>query len=660
MKHKDMGKAWKKIAAVVLTAAMVFGTAGAVFATSPSPVPGSAEAELADASVVDNSAISEDSFQITITDTQTTNSTAHTYRAYQIFTGDLKHKLNQDGSVDESHYDDDNKTLSNINWGSGVNMTAAGYTALESALEATAGSFASAQDVAKALDGATATKARAFADAIKPYLTEEFKIGTAAKKENPNAETANVVIKDLDPGYYLVMDTPDSLANAEDEAYTKYILQVLGNVTMKAKASIPSVEKKVQDTNDSLDATANTDDYNSTGAAIWKDSADYDIGDKVPFKLTATLADNVSSYKKYHITFVDTLESGKFDAISELTIKIDGVAIGSVTGYEVTAKTVTPVAAGDYVGDTNLTTSGFTRTVQFEPQTGDDYLPADLDGAEVTVEFTATLGVGANIGQSGNVNTVQLEYSNNPNPEDTVIVFTYQTIIHKKGPSNADLEGADFRLEKKIKSYTITAGDVGKLGYYQEGNQLLAVADTGKTYVRTTTGSILLVDVADKELNGNVEITVSPVAENGLYHDVWMTVDQDESSTSDSKFVWKGIDDGEYMLTEIQTPTGYNSVAPQTFTVEATHAPEAADLDKETKKYNGNNYVISELKPAAAANAVVTGTVSTGTLEGNVENKPGAVLPSTGGVGTTMFYVIGAILVIGAGVVLVTRRRMAK
>ncbi len=42
-----------------------------------------------------------------------------------------------------------------------------------------------------------------------------------------------------------------------------------------------------------------------------------------------------------------------------------------------------------------------------------------------------------------------------------------------------------------------------------------------------------------------------------------------------------------------------------------------------------------------------------------VENESGAELPSTGGIGTTMFYVIGAILVIGAGVVLVTRRRMS-
>lgn len=60
---------------------------------------------------------------------------------------------------------------------------------------------------------------------------------------------------------------------------------------------------------------------------------------------------------------------------------------------------------------------------------------------------------------------------------------------------------------------------------------------------------------------------------------------------------------------------------------------------------------------------VMTGTGSdatpTGELDADIENKQGAELPSTGGIGTTIFYILGAILVLGAGIVLVTRRRMS-
>ena len=55
----------------------------------------------------------------------------------------------------------------------------------------------------------------------------------------------------------------------------------------------------------------------------------------------------------------------------------------------------------------------------------------------------------------------------------------------------------------------------------------------------------------------------------------------------------------------------------------------------------------------------MTKNVADGSLTAEIENKEGTALPSTGGIGTTIFYVLGAILVVGAGVVLVTRRRMS-
>lgn len=96
---------------------------------------------------------------------------------------------------------------------------------------------------------------------------------------------------------------------------------------------------------------------------------------------------------------------------------------------------------------------------------------------------------------------------------------------------------------------------------------------------------------------------------------------EDGSKTYTAEF--KGLKDGTYTLEESTVPTGYNKAADSTITI-------AAD-----------NYTAANLEQVS-----------------EVTNNAGAELPSTGGIGTTIFYILGAILVIGAGVVLVTRRRM--
>ncbi|MEI3338535.1 MAG: isopeptide-forming domain-containing fimbrial protein, partial [Eubacterium sp.] len=199
----------------------------------------------------------ENTYSITIN-----NSTeGHTYEAYQIFTGDLSA----------------NKVLSNIVWGSGVSE--AGQTALGNA-------------AAKAETLKSEEDAKAFAKEVAPYLT------TAAGSANTVTDE-KYVISGLAAGYYLIKDKDDSVP-AGNDSYTEYIIKVVGDVTTTPKSDVPEVEKKVKDINDSTD-DAKTD---------WQDSADYDIGDSVPFQLKATLADNVSSYTTYKVVFHDTLSKG--------------------------------------------------------------------------------------------------------------------------------------------------------------------------------------------------------------------------------------------------------------------------------------------------------------------------------------------------------------
>ena len=466
----------------------------------------------------------------------------HTYEAYQIFTGDLS-----------------GTTLSNIVWGSGVSE--AGQTALGDA-------------AAKAETLKTEADAKAFAKAVAPYLT------TAAGSANTVTD-GKYVISDLAAGYYLVKDQNGSLTG-DNDSYTEYIIQVVGNVTATPKSDVPEVQKKVKDINDSTDTTK-TD---------WQDSADYDIGDSIPFQLKATLADNVSSYTTYKVVFHDTLSKG-------LTYNNDAKVY--IDGTETNGFTVTATVNAD--GTTTLTVSC------------DDVKALGAGNSSViTVEYTAKLNENAVLGSAGNPNKVYLEYSNNPNkseagnnetgntPEDTVIVFTYKTIINKVDSENKPLTGAAFKLEKLIK---------GKDG----------AADTWTTVK---------------------EFTV------------------DETTTS---FTFSGLDDGQYKLTETKTPAGYNTIDPIYFVIEATHdatadTPALTVLKAYLTDENGNKK--TEVKDGESVN-IDLGTVdlTAGSITTTVVNKSGSELPSTGGIGTTIFYVLGGVLVLAAVVLLVTKKRMS-
>ena len=449
--------------------------------------------------------------------------------------------------------------MSNIVWGSGVSE--AGQTALGDA-------------AAKAETLKTEADAKAFAKAVAPYLT------TVAGSANTVTD-GKYVISGLAAGYYLVKDQDGSLTGDAD-AYTEYIIKVVSDTTATPKSSVPTVEKKVKDTNDSTGVTSD-----------WQDSADYDIGDSIPFQLKATLANNVSSYTTYKVVFHDTLSKG-------LTYNNDAkVYIG---GTETNGFTVTATVNAD--GTTTLTVSC------------DDVKALGAgNSSAITVEYTAKLNENAVLGSAGNPNKVYLEYSNNPNksesgenhetgktPEDTVIVFTYQTIINKVDSENKPLTGAAFKLEKLIK---------GKDG----------AADTWTTVK---------------------EFTV------------------DETTTS---FTFSGLDDGQYKLTETKTPAGYNTIDPIYFVIEATHdvtadAPTLKTLNAYLTDANGNKQ--TEMKDGESVN-IDLGTVdlTAGSITTTVVNKSGSELPSTGGIGTTIFYVLGGVLVLAAVVLLVTKKRMS-
>ena len=133
------------------------------------------------------------------------------------------------------------------------------------------------------------------------------------------------------------------------------------------------------------------------------------------------------------------------------------------------------------------------------------------------------------------------------------------------------------------------------------------------------------------------------------------------AGSAGTSFEFKGIDDGDYVLVETTIPTGYNAWPAEAFTVEATHTT-SADIDPDTGKVDGtDDYVLTNLEGGdlfTDDNGTVTLEAEKADLNTTIVNESGSTLPETGGMGTTLFYVFGAILVLGGGVVLISRRRM--
>ncbi len=262
--------------------------------------------------------------------------------------------------------------------------------------------------------------------------------------------------------------------------------------------------------------------------------------------------------------------------------------------------------------DGKVVTNGYTIEYDTTGINGESFLTITFDDVKaigatnssaVTVEYTAELTEDAIIGEDGNLNEAYAEFSNNPNDttskgeteKDTNVVFTFKTIVNKVDGDLAPLAGAQFVLYKFVTELPEGATD------YETVKDNAGVS---------TLGYWIPIEAV--------------VAEEG------------------TEFAFEGIDDGKYKLVETVTPAGYNTIAPIEFEVTASHTIEG----------------IETLEGTTAAEITFTATTATGTLETDVVNNTGIQLPETGGIGTTIFYIAGGVLVLAAIVLLVTKKRM--
>ena len=218
--------------------------------------------------------------------------------------------------------------------------------------------------------------------------------------------------------------------------------------------------------------------------------------------------------------------------------------------------------------------------------------------SEITVEYTAELLSTATVGGSGNTNTVKLEYSNNPYDKDDGKPGTGKT------------------PEDKVTVFTY------KLVVNKVDGNKQALEGAGFTLYKYDSATSDYVAVG-AEITGK------------------------------TTFTFTGLDAGKYKLVETTVPDGYNQADDIVFTVEATYNtnsvdPKLTDLvvkDKDGAVISGTDKVFSI-------------TLNEGKVSTDVVNNSGTELPSTGGMGTYMFYIIGGIMVAVAIVLIVSKKRM--
>lgn len=612
------------------------------------------------------------------------DSASHTYTAYQVFKADV----NAD------------KILSNVEWGDDIDQSSV-YNNLAAA------GFSTCTDIASTLDflsgqAEDSENMIAFANAIAASLKSDA-TGKGTKTV-ASGETGS--FSGLDGGYYLFKEDDSSSLTPTPASYSRFILKVVDNVDVTAKKDVPKIEKKIDEGENGV--VANVASIGDTVPYIVKtevpDMRGYNeyyfiVNDRMEDGLTfdsSSVAitmggqpltkDNDYVIKEGNDAAPDTFQIVFKDFIQYKYVKYTADPAGSYYKLADGSYTdITPTQAAEkmyesttvkyklkdkenatdpdvYVVDENgtyyrLANGTYTNvapenyTWLYEDTTTTYKIDESLD--DIVIKYNAVLNEEADRTKKGNKNTVDLTFSNNPN--------------HEYGGDDepTDSEKNDDKVigktpESNTKTYTTGIKVVkvdAKTGERLEGAEFELAGDALNQVVYTTVTEFEASDSGTyyKLKNGTYTDEV-PTSATEQYYDSTTTMYKIKTSSEQNKpqesgkvsnitdisgvATFEGLGAGTYTLKETKAPDGYNLLSDETsIVIDAAPTLEGPGwtLNGEAVSLEDGQLFIKEYR---------------------IENNKGVTLPGTGGIGTTLFYVIGGLLVAGSGVLFVTKKRM--